>query len=78
MFNELLGFGFVLAFVFLASVCGAVRMGSVLNGLFIVEVRRGDEPDDLFEGVFWVFPDEEVYECGYTAEDALKVADNQS
>jgi len=42
-----------------------------------VEVGRGDESDDLFERVFWVFPNEEVYESGYATEKTLKVADYQ-
>jgi hypothetical protein len=45
----------------------------LLFGL-IVEVGRGDEPNNLFERVFWVFPDEEVYESGYATEETLKVA----
>ena len=84
MFDELPSFGLVFVLVFLlvfvvdggCTVC--VRAVLVLERLFVVEVRRGDESDDLFERVFWVFPDEEVYESGYAAEKALKVADDQS
>lgn len=61
-------------------------MRAVLEGLLlflclfglIAEVRRGDETNKLFERVFRVFPDEEVYESGYATEKALKVAYNQS
>jgi len=44
---------------------------------FIVEVGWGDQSDKLFERMFWIFPDEEVYESGYAAEKTLKVVDYQ-
>lgn len=85
MFDELpgLGIAFVLVFSFVGiGGGGAVWVGAVLEGLlmfgFIVEVRRGDESDDLFERVFGVFSDEEVYEGGYGAEETLEVAYDQS
>ena len=84
MFDELLHFGLllVLLFVFLVGFGGAVQMGAVLVGLLlflllfglVVEVRRGDETNNLFERVFGVFTDEEVYESGYATEQTLKVA----
>ena len=85
MFDKLLCFGLVLVlvflFVFLVGFDGAVRISAVLEGFLlfglIVEVRRGDEPENLFERVFWVFPDEEVYESGYATEQTLKVAYDQ-
>ena len=86
MFNKLLGFGLVLVrvflFVFLVGGGGTIRVRAVLELLLlllglIMEVRRGDESDDLFERMFWVFPNEEVYEGGYATEKALKVADYQ-
>ena len=75
----------VLLFVLLVSFDGTVWVRAVLEGsllflcLFglIVEVGRGDEPNNLFERVFGVFPDEEVYESGYATEKTLKVAYNQ-
>jgi len=76
-----LGLVFVLVFVFLVGGGGTVCMRAILEWLFglgfIVEVGRGDESDELFERVFWVFPDEEVYESGYATEETLKVADYQ-
>ena len=83
MFNKFLRFGLVS--VFLVGVGGGVCVRAILEGIlllllflgFIVEVRRGDESDDLFERVFGVFTDEEVYESGYAAEQALKVAYDQ-
>jgi len=83
MFDKLLGFGLVLALVFLVGVGGTVRVGAVLKGLLllaglIVEVGRGDESDELFERVFWVFPNEEVYESGYTTEKTLKITYDKS
>ena len=88
MFNNLLGLGLVFAhvflFVFLVGGGGTIRVRTVLELLLlllllglIMEVRRGDESDDLFERMFWVFPNEEVYEGGYATEKALKVADYQ-
>ena len=83
MLNELLRFGLVfvpgLLFVFLVGFCGAVQMRAVLEGLslFIVEMGRGDESDELFERVFGILPNEEVYEGGYATEQALKVAYDQ-
>lgn len=87
MLDELLRFGLVfvlgLLFVFLVGFCGAVQMRAVLEGLslvlfgFIVEMGRGDESDELFERVFGILPNEEVYEGGYATEQALKVAYDQ-
>lgn len=81
MLDELLraGLSFVLVFLFLVGDGGTVRMRVVLGLLFglVMEVGRGDESDDLFERVFWVFPDQEVYEGGYATEKTLKVADDQ-
>lgn len=78
MFNELLRLGLVFALVSVVGIGGTVRVRAVLEGLllfgFIVEVGRGDESDDLFERVFGVFPNEEVYEGGYATEKTLKVA----
>jgi len=89
MFDKFLRFGLVLVlvflFVFLVGVGGTVHVRAVLKGLLllllvglIAEVGRGDEPDDLFERVFWVFPNEEVYESGYATEKTLKVAYDKS
>ena len=81
MLNEFLRFGlvFALVLVFVIGGGGTVCMRAVLKWLsglgFIMEVRRGDESDKLFERVFRVFPDEEVYESGYATEETLKVVD---
>ena len=84
MFNKLLRFSLVLVpvfqFVVLVVFCSAVLKGLLMFFLFgfIVEVRRGNKSDNLFERVFGVFPDEEVYEGRYATEEALKVAYDQS
>lgn len=84
MLNELLRLSlvFVLLPVFLVGGGGTVCMSAILERLlgllgFIVKVGRGDESNELFERVFWVFPNKEVYESGYTTEETLKVVDYQ-
>lgn len=84
MLNEFLrfGLGFVLLLLFLVCDSGAICMRTILERLlgflgFIVEMGRGDESDELFEGVFWVLADEEVYESGDATEEALKIVDDQ-
>lgn len=84
MFDKLLRLSLMLVPVFLFAVlvgfCSTVQLRAILEGLlmilfeFIVEVRRGDKSEDLFERVFGVSPDEEVYKGGCATEDALKVA----
>ena len=75
-----LGLMFLRVFLLIGGGGGTVRVRAVLEGLLrlrlIMEVRRGDKSDDLFERVFWVFPDEEVYESGYATEHALKIAND--
>lgn len=88
MFDKLLRLSLmlvlILLFMFLVGSSGAIRMKAVLERLLafllfglIVEMRRGDESNNLFERVFGIFPDEEVYEGGYTTEKTLKVAYDQ-
>ena len=76
MFDKFLRFGFVLVLVLLVvfplmGMGRSVRVRAVLKGLWfvlVVEVQRGDEADCLFERMFRVFPNEEVYESGYATE----------
>lgn len=85
MFDELLCFGLIFVFAllvgyFFKGIRGTIRVGAVLAMLlfgFIVEERRGDETNGLFKGVFWVFPDEEVYEGGYATKQTLEVTNDQ-
>ena len=82
MLDKFLYFGlmFLRVFLLIEGGGGTIRVRAVLEGLLrlglIMEVRRGDKSDDLFERVFWVFPDEEVYESGYATEQALKIAND--
>lgn len=73
MFYELLRFSFVLVLVLVVvGISGAILMRTVLlvllSFVFVVEMKRGDESDGLFERMRWIFSDQKVYESGDATE----------